>query len=187
MNEVERVTRIDALVDVAVRTYAPLTGPSLNYYIRRLRYAAPQWSDELTGALQRAKQRLAKANVEGFEWYWPAKENPKRSVSSNVVRLLAPFDPVVHDRSRFEILWGWVYRFEAYTPEPKRKFGYYALPLSWREQVIGWANLAVRDGVLESKIGYVSMPRDRIYKRELEAELERIRVCLGAARVSQLD
>ena len=32
------------------------------------------------------------------------------------VRLLAPFDPVVRDRARFELLWGWVYRFEAYTP-----------------------------------------------------------------------
>ena len=58
------------------------------------------------------------------------------------VRLLAPFDPVVWDRRRFEILWGWAYRFEAYTPVPKRKLGYYALPLLWRDRVIGWANVS---------------------------------------------
>ena len=47
------------------------------------------------------------------------------------VRLLAPFDPVVWDRRRFEVFWGWAYRFEAYTPAPKRVRGYYALPLMW--------------------------------------------------------
>src|SRR5256885_12596249 len=60
-------------------------------------------------------------------------------------RLLAPFDPVVRDRTRFEMLWGWVYRFEAYTPAPKRKLGYYAMPLLWRDRVIGWGNLSVQD------------------------------------------
>jgi len=43
---------------------------------------------------------------------------------------LAPFDPVVWDRLRFEHLWGWPYRFEAYyTPSAKRVRGYYAMPL----------------------------------------------------------
>ena len=60
------------------------------------------------------------------------------------MRLLAPFDPVVWDRRRFELFWGWAYRFEAYTPAPKRKLGYYALPLLWRDRVIGWGNLSLR-------------------------------------------
>jgi hypothetical protein len=94
--------------------------------------------------------------------------------------MLAPFDPVVHDRKRFEMLWGWEYRFEAYTPAAKRKLGYYALPLLWRDRVIGWANVAVKNGELERDIGYVeSQPRDRVFKRELEAELDRMRAFLG--------
>ena len=81
--------------------------------------------------------------------------------------MLAPFDPVVHDRNRFERFWGWVYRFEAYTPAPKRKLGYYALPLLWRDRVIGWGNLAVKNGVLTTELGYVAgkPPRDRAFKR----------------------
>lgn len=55
------------------------------------------------------------------------------------MRLLTPFDPGVWDLRRFEILWGWTYRFEAYTPAPKRKLGYDALPLLWYDRVIGWA------------------------------------------------
>jgi uncharacterized protein YcaQ len=96
--------------------------------------------------------------------------------TENVVRLLAPFDPVVHDRTRFEMLWGWSYRFEAYTPAKKRKLGYYALPLLWRDRVIGWANLSIKNGGLVHDLGYVSNPpRDRVFKRELDAELNRMR------------
>jgi uncharacterized protein len=75
------------------------------------------------------------------------------------------------------LLWNWVYRFEAYTPAPKRKLGYYAMPLLWRERVIGWANLSIRDGVLETDIGYVGSqpPRERMFQRELEAEIDRMR------------
>jgi len=159
--------RIDALVDVVVRIYAPLPAPSLAFYLRRLRFAAPQWREELTSALERAKQRLSHARLDAtlprygseamplrrddLEWYWPADEKMSCATpetTADTVRLLAPFDPLVHDRRRFELLWGWVYRFEAYTPPPKRKLGYYAMPLLWRDRVIGWSNLSLKNGEL---------------------------------------
>ena len=176
----QRLVRLDALVDAVVRIYAPLPDPSLADFVRRLRSAVPQWHGELKGALQRVKQRLSKARVDGVDWSWPAGENPAGALPQDTVRLLTPFDPVVRDRARFELLWGWVYRFEAYTPAPRRKLGYYALPLLWRDRVIGWGNLSVKDGELESEIGYVgSPPRDRAFRRELEAELDRMRAFLG--------
>jgi uncharacterized protein len=181
LDKAAREARLDALVDVVVNIYAPLPAVSLSYYVRRLRYAVPQWEKEITSALVRARERLAKARMEGMDWYWPNEENPRNVVTPERARLLAPFDPIVHDRGRFEILWGWVYRFEAYTPAAKRKLGYYALPLLWRDRVIGWGNLAVKDGRLMSDIGYVGgrTPRDRDFKRDLEAELERMRWFLG--------
>jgi len=178
----ERRARIDALVDAAVQIYAPLPGRCLADLVRRLRFAVPQWQGELKDALQRAKQRLANAHVSGVDWYWPSKENAARSTVPDTVRLLTPFDPVVWDRDRFEMFWGWQYRFEAYVPAPKRRLGYYALPLLWRDRVIGWGNLHVNDGQLNSEFGYVArQPRDRFFKRELEAELERIKAFLAVA------
>jgi uncharacterized protein YcaQ len=171
--------RIDALADVAVRIYAPLPGTSLSSLVRQLRFAVPQWHGELKSALQRAKQRLSHTRVDGVDWYWPAEEDLATRGLPHTVRLLAPFDPVVWDRARFELLWGWVYRFEAYTPAPKRKRGYYALPLLWRDRVIGWGNLSVKNGELVSDFGYVeSPPHDRVFRRELEAEMDRIRAFL---------
>jgi len=172
-----RRARIDALADVAVRIYAPLTLSGLRFLLRRLRYAAPQWEGEIAAAVQRAKERLAHTRVDGVDWYWPAKERATHREVPETVRLLTPFDPIVWDRNRFELLWGWTYRFEAYTPVAKRVRGYYALPLLWRDRVIGWANLSVKNGELHPQFGYVNStpPKDRAFKRELEAELERMR------------
>jgi len=166
---------------VVVRIYAPLPAASLSSFVRELRFAVPQWHDELKNALQRVKQRLSHKRVDGVDWYWPAEEDTARRAPQDTVRLLTPFDPVVRDRARFELLWGWVYRFEAYTPAPKRKLGYYALPLLWRDRVIGWGNLSVKNSELKSEFGYVEShpPRDRAFKRELEAELDRMRAFLG--------
>jgi uncharacterized protein YcaQ len=167
------------LVDVAVRIYAPLPGVTLSTLVRRLRFAVPHWQGELTGALHRARQRLSHTRLGGVDWYWPAGNQTAARAQPDTVRLLTPFDPVVWDRLRFELLWGWAYRFEAYTPPSKRKLGYYALPLLWRDQVIGWGNLAVKGGELKSAFGFIgSPPRNRIFKQELEAELERMKAFL---------
>ena len=172
----ECLCRLDAIVDAVVRKYAPLPAASLSAIVARLRYAVPQWRRDLPAAFQRAKQRLARATVDGVDWYWPADETPETAVAPDGVRLLAPFDPVVWDRRRFELLWGWAYRFEAYTPVKLRKFGYYALPLLWGDRVIGWANVSSSDGLLRVDSGYVDghRPRGRTFTRELDLELERL-------------
>jgi uncharacterized protein YcaQ len=180
VNRHERAARIDALVDVAVGLYAPLPRLSLNFVIARLRYGAPQWRVDLKAAVSRARARLAHARIDGMDWYWPAGERPERAAVDDRVRLLAPFDPVVWDRRRFELFWGWPYRFEAYTPLAKRKLGYYALPMLWRDRVVGWANVSCRDGVLRHDVGYANgRPADTGFAAELDAELDRLRDFLG--------
>ena len=178
MDDAERHRRLDRLADVVIEIYAPMPLRSLRLVLRRLRYAAPQWDEEIPGVIERAKTRLAHETVDGADWFWPAKWK-KAGQPDDTVRLLAPFDPVVWDRWRFEALWGWTYRFEAYTPVAKRVRGYYAMPMLWRDQLIGWANLTVRDGSLISDFGYISTPqRDPVFLRELDRELELLRTFL---------
>ena len=179
-----RRARVDALTDVVVEKYAPLTASGLNRLVKRLRYAVPQWATELNRAVQRAKARLAHARVDGVDWYWPPAERPGDAVIDDAVRLLAPFDPIVWDRPRFELLWGWEYRFEAYTPVPKRRLGYYALPLLWRDRVVGWANVAAVDGGISPDIRFVAgrPPRDRGFSAALDDELSRLAASLGLSR-----
>jgi uncharacterized protein YcaQ len=178
----------DALLDIATRLYAPLPQPMLGKLASQLVRGTPQWQMGRADAVRRARQRLASATVDGMTWLWPADENPasRRYAPDDAVRLLAPFDPIVWDRMRFERLWGWSYRFEAYTPAALRVRGYYALPMLWGDAVIGWGNLAVRDGRLDASFGYVRgrPPRSVAFRRSLEDELERMSVFLGLDRGS---
>jgi hypothetical protein len=163
----------DALVDAVVAKYAPLPAATLGQLLSHLGGGVPQWRGERAAALARAKARLAGVRVDGMDWYWPPGERLRRSEPEERVRLLAPFDPLVWDRRRFELFWGWAYRFEAYTPAPQRRLGYYALPLLWRDRIIGWGNVDT-SGV---HCGYVAgrAPREAAFRRELEAEIERLR------------
>ena len=175
--------RMDALVDLVVHKYAPLPTASLGQLLSLLCGGVPQWATLRSAALASARLRLAHTKLDGIDWYWPAGDKPQsaRWQASQGVRLLTPFDPLVWDRRRFEIFWGWAYRFEAYTPAPKRTLGYYALPLLWHERVIGWGNLAVVDGALSASFGYASgrTPRDAAFRAGLADELDRMRSFLG--------
>ena len=145
---------------------------------------------------------LRKGTIDGHSYAWPAGAEARDDVP-RTVRLLAPFDPVVWDRARFERFWGWVYRFEAYTPVKKRVRGYYAMPMLWGDRFVGWANVGAASAVgalgatglsrppslpltptsygatgagrLEVDVGFVNRrPRDRGFSRELDAEIARM-------------
>ena len=141
-----------------------------------------QFTPDRAAPITRAN-RINVEKVDHVTYVWPAAESLPDSID-NTVRLLTPFDPVVWDRLRFEHLWGWRYRFEAYTPPAKRKLGYYALPLLWRDRVIGWGNVSASSrGKLIVQIGYASGKPARAeaahFKTELDAEIERLRAFMS--------
>jgi uncharacterized protein YcaQ len=65
--------------------------------------------------------------------------------------LLSPFDPVVWDRERASALFDFDYRIECYTPEHKRIYGYFVLPILCRGELIGRLDAKAHraEGVLE--------------------------------------
>lgn len=180
-----RQARAEALVDAIVALYAPIPSPSLGYLVTLLRYGAPQLSVETRAVVKTARERYGHAVIDGTTWFWPAGENPasSRHLPGEGVRLLAPFDPVVWDRRRFEMLWNWAYRFEAYVPAPKRTMGHYALPVLWGEQMVGWANLRMERGRLVHQLGFAAArPKGTAFQRALDEELARFEVFLTQER-----
>lgn len=175
--------RARALLHLLVALYAPLHESTLRQLLRMVSESSitPAQKARAFEALRR-DPLVERVRAGGATWLRPAGIAPREDVDERV-RLLAPFDPVVWDRRRFALFWGFDYRLEAYTPPAKRVFGYYALPLLWRDGVVGWANATVEDGTLGLAVQFAhGRLRDRAFRRELEAEAEDLRECIGARR-----
>jgi len=173
-----RLARAGKLLDIVVQLYAPMPAPSLGYLCRLLREGVPYLATEIRQLQENAKSHFAHAQVDGLRWFWPQGENPTaaRHAVDDRVRILAPFDPVVWDRRRFQLYWGWEYKFEAYVPPHKRRMGHYAMPVLWGEQVLGWANLKVVDGRLQHVLGFAAGQRPRVsaFKSALDEALQQM-------------
>ena len=104
---------------------------------------------------------LLRARVEGLEG--PAYVHPENArVAEAAVHgerrpsrttLLSPFDPVVWDRARASELFDFDYRIEVYTPAPKRRYGYYSLPILHRGALVGRLDAKAhrKEGLFEVK------------------------------------
>ncbi len=64
-------------------------------------------------------------------------EEPLGPVKVARARLLSPFDNAVIQRKRLGFLFGYDYQIECYVPAPKRRFGYFCLPLLFGDRFIG--------------------------------------------------
>lgn len=165
--------RAKGILELILHNYAPLPRASLLQLCSFSGLGAPN----LQTVTRKLAQQLETLEIEGTKWVMPLLE--PTSEPRDGVTLLAPFDPIVWDRRRFAALHGWEYRFEAYTKPEKRIRGYYALPMLYGTEVIGWANISVKNG-FSAEIGYERQPKSAQFKRQLAAELEQMEVFLGA-------
>jgi len=168
--------RLGKLIMAVAKILTPVPEKTLHANIARFRHLGNTRAalNDLVKEGELRKETVDGINYLCASWSRAPDEAPRR------VRFLAPFDPLVWDRSRFEHLWGWRYRFEAYTPEAKRLRGYYAMPMLWCDSVIGWANARVEAGGVNVDVAFVEKrPRDSEFRRELEDEIGRLEVCLN--------
>ncbi len=75
-------------------------------------------------------------------------------LTPSATALLSPFDPVVWDRKRALELFDFDYRLECYTPAPKRRYGYFTLPILRRGALVGRLDAKAHrsDGIFEVKV-----------------------------------
>lgn len=164
--------RLNKLTLAMVNLLAPVSPKTLHQALHSLRRHFGQTRPAVESLVESGQ--LVKQHIDGVSYLWPGQK-PRREEMRDEVRFLAPFDPLVWDRARFEHLWGWKYRFEAYTPKEKRIRGYYAMPLLWGNNVIGWANIKKLTGEIDVDLGFIhKRPKEKVFESELEKEVGRL-------------
>jgi uncharacterized protein YcaQ len=144
-------------------------------------------------AMRRAVERrvrtglLVPAAVEGAgkaeHWVAPEALASPVAVDDAVVHILSPFDPLIIQRKRLHLLFGYLHRFEAYVPKPKRVFGYFALPV-----LVGDAVVAVIDLKTDRAKGKLLVQQwTWLDKRAGPRHKPRIEAALGRFERFQLD
>jgi uncharacterized protein YcaQ len=120
------------------------------------------WIQAKAPLLKQLKEMVAAGDlqevaVEGSKEPWLAVagplEVPRKPPGPARARLLSPFDPVIWDRERASLLFGFDYQIECYTPAPKRKFGYFSLPILHGDALVGRLDAKAhrKEGVFEVK------------------------------------
>lgn len=107
------------------------------------------------------EKALLPVKVDG--WKEPAFVHPENlqlieaaragAIKPSLTTLLSPFDPLVWDRARALFMFNFDYRLECYTPAPKRRYGYFTLPILHRDSLVGRTDAKAhrKEGVFEIK------------------------------------
>lgn len=124
------------LVEQAARALGIATASDLSDYYRMLRA-------ETTLAIHSLVDEglLLPVAVAGWKDLAYLHRDARIPRSVRATALLSPFDPIVWERGRTARMFGFHYRIEIYTPEPKRQFGYYSLPILIDEAIVGRIDL----------------------------------------------
>ena len=91
------------------------------------------------------RRQLVPVTIEGAEkvlhWTTPEALETVAPAQANRVHILSPFDPLIIQRKRLKLIFGYDHIFEAYVPAAKRQYGYFALPVLVDDRVVAAVDL----------------------------------------------
>jgi uncharacterized protein len=112
----------------------------------------------------------------GEHWARPQVLDEGSEPAEELVHILSPFDPLIIQRKRLALIFGYEHRFEAYLPKEKRRFGYFALPVLVGDEIVAAIDLKTdreRRKLLMQQWTWIGRGSSRSHKRRIEEELHR--------------
>ncbi len=103
----------------------------------------------------------------------PEKLESRAPRSSATVRILSPFDNSLIQRERALYLYDFSYQIECYLPDHKRQYGYFCLPLLYRDRFVGRMDCKAHRSTkqLEIKALHLDRQLDENFEKAFETAL----------------
>lgn len=108
-------------------------------------------------------------------WTRPEMLDADPGPAEDLVHILSPFDPLVLQRKRLQLFFGYEHRFEAYVPKAKRVYGYFALPVLVGGEIVAAIDLKTdreQGKLLVQQWTWIGKQR-KSHKRQIEDALHR--------------
>jgi uncharacterized protein YcaQ len=125
------------------------------------------------------RKELVPVALEGSRhphWVTPALLDADFAPVADIVHILNPFDPLVIQRKRLALFFGYEHRFEAYVPKEKRHFGYFAQPVLVGDEIAAVLDLKtdrIRGKLLVQKWTWLRRGGRPALRRQIEEALHR--------------
>lgn len=111
-----------------------------------------------------------------LHWARPETVEGVHESAQEQVHILSPFDPVIIQRKRLQLFFGYEHRFEAYVPKHKRVFGYFVCPVLVGDQIVAALDLKTdrqQQKLLVQRWNWVGRGSARAHKKQIESALHR--------------
>lgn len=126
------------------------------------------------------RKELVPVAIEGAEktphWTRPDALAPVTPSDEGLIHILSPFDPLIIQRKRLKLFFGYDHLFEAYLPKEKRVFGYFGLPVLAGDRIVAVADLktdrAARELLVQQWTWLEPGPSSEL-KRQVDEEMQR--------------
>ncbi len=166
---------IDYLVDRSLRSQGLVSVESIAYLTTGIKA-------DVRRAIDRRVRRkeLVSVKIEGagkwHHWARPEVLEQQPAADEELVHILSPFDPLMNQRKRVQLIFGYEHRFEAYVPREKRVFGYFACPVLVGNEVVAAIDLKTdreKQKLLIQQWNWFGKGSARAHKKKIEAALNR--------------
>ena len=175
----------------SLRALGAATPQHINQHFTRKRY--PRLPETLRALLAEGQIERIRVEDDKADWYIHAEDVPllerveRNEFAFERTTLLSPFDNLICDRARTAKLFDFDFRIEIYTPQHKRQYGYYVLPILHGDRLIGRLDPKMdrEHGRLHIHAVHAEKhaPLDRRTARAIRAAIEELAAFLGAGEI----
>ncbi len=177
----------DHLIDTALRAHGFATQKSITY-LRKGKALRDSVNELLQARLASGLLTLVKHNDSEY-FIDPEQLEARAPRSPKQVRILSPFDNAVIQRERGRHIFAYDYQIECYVPEAKRQYGYFCLPILYRDSLVGRIDCKAhrKQGVLELRSKHIESKVDDNFPEAFQAAMDDFAQFNGCDKIEGLN